>query len=148
VTPVRLDATIKRLRKRLAESPPRIDELLERLERRLGSEREAPLSWITATCGNAVRLISVDDVLFFRASDKYVRVVTAEDEATVRMSLKELGERLDAERFWRIHRSVIVAAPSVHRIERDELGRWHVRLCEHDELLPVSESARSLFRGM
>jgi DNA-binding LytR/AlgR family response regulator len=148
VTVPRLDAAIERLRARLAESPPRIDELLERLENQLRPQREAPLNWITATCGDSVRLIPVEEVLFLRASDKYVRVVTAEDEAIVRTPLKELGERLDPDRFWRIHRSVIVAAEAVHRIERDELGRWHARLRGHEEVLPVSESGRSLFRGM
>lgn len=148
VTEQRLDAALERLEDRLARSPPCIDALLAELDRRLGSGDGERLNWISATCGDAVRLIAVDEVLFFRACDKYVRVVTAEDEALVRMSLKDLAERLDPERFWYIHRSVIVAATAVHRFERDELGRWHARLRGHDEMLPVSESARNRFRGM
>jgi DNA-binding LytR/AlgR family response regulator len=148
VTEQRLDAALERLQERLAQSPPRIDELLAELDRRLGRGDGERLNWISATCGDAVRLIAVDEVLFFRACEKYVRVVTAEDEALVRTPLKELAERLDAERFWHIHRSVIVAVAAVHRIERDELGRWRARLRGHDERLPVSESARNRFRGM
>ena len=84
----------------------------------------------------------------FRASEKYVRVVTRDEEALVRMSLKELEDRLDSDRFWRIHRSVMVAAAGVSRIEKDELGHWHARLREHDERLPISDGARARFRGM
>lgn len=148
VTRPRLAAAIERLRQRLSESPPRIEALLDGLASRLAPAREAPLRWITASCGDSVQLIPVDEVLFFRASDKYVRVVTPDGEALVRTPLKALAGKLDAQRFLRIHRSVIVAAESVERIERDELGRWHARLHGHHELLPVSERARGLFRSM
>ncbi len=144
----RLAATIQRLRNRLASAPPDIDALLCALEQRLGAASVERLKWITATQGDTVKLLAVDDVLFFRASEKYVRVVTRDDEALVRMSLKELEERLDPELFWRIHRSILVAAPAVERIEKDALGRWHAHLRDHDERLPVSDAARSRFRGM
>ncbi|AKS40474.1 LytR/AlgR family response regulator transcription factor [Wenzhouxiangella marina] len=148
VTADRLAATIQRLRARLNAAPPDIGALLASLDERLGQPAVERLKWITATQGDTVRLLAVEDVLFFRASDKYVRVVTAEEEALVRMSLKELEDRLDPEHFWRIHRSVLVAAPAVSHIEKDELGRWHARLRGHAEALPVSDSARSRFRGM
>ncbi len=59
------------------------------LEQRLGKPSCDNLKWITATQGDMVRLLAIDDVLFFRASEKYVRVVTRDEEALVRMSLKE-----------------------------------------------------------
>ncbi len=152
VTADRLAATIHRLRERLneaaTESPPDIHALLAALEQRLGRPQTERLKWITATQGDSVKLLAVEDILFFRASEKYVRVVTRDEEALVRMSLKDLEERLDPEYFWRVHRSVLVAAPAVSRVEKDELGRWHARLREHAEQLPVSEAERSRFRGM
>jgi DNA-binding LytR/AlgR family response regulator len=87
-------------------------------------------------------------VLFFRASEKYVRVVTAQEEALVRMSLKELEDRLDPAVFWRIHRSVVVAAAAVASINKDELGHWYAHLRHHAERLPVSDGARARFRSM
>ena len=148
VTADRLAESIQRLRQRLASTPPDIQALLATLEHRLGKPQPDQLKWITATQGDTVRLLAVDDVLFFRASEKYVRVVTRDEEALVRMSLKELEDRLDSDRFWRIHRSVMVAAAGVSRIEKDELGHWHARLREHDERLPISDGARARFRGM
>lgn len=148
VVPERLRATIERLKQHLQTTPPDIGALLSALDERLGPSNKPTLNWITATNGDAVKLLAVDDVLFFRASDKYVRVVTAEDEALVRMSLKQLEERLDDEVFWRIHRAVLVRASAVEQIEKDELGHWHARLKNHRERLPVSESARSRLRAM
>lgn len=146
ITADRLATSIQRLR--LVSTPPDIQALLATLEQRLGTPQPDQLKWITATQGDTVRLLAVDDVLFFRASEKYVRVVTRDEEALVRMSLKELEDRLDSDRFWRIHRSVLVAAAAVARIEKDELGQWHARLREHDERLPISDGARGRFRGM
>lgn len=149
VVPERLAAAIARLRERLAESgPPPIDDLLAGLREQLQSAGPERLQWITATCGDSVELMAVDEVQYFRASDKYVRVVTADKEALVRLSLKELEARLDPEHYWRVYRSVIVAAAAVDRVERDELGKWRLKLKSRDETLPVSESARALFRGM
>lgn len=148
VTNERLAASIERLRQRLAAAPPDIDALLGRLEARLRPSRPDRLQWITASQGDSVRLLAVEDVLFFRASEKYVRVVTAEEEALVRMSLKELEDRLDPAVFWRIHRSVVVAAAAVASINKDELGHWYAQLRQHPETLPISDTARARFRSM
>ncbi len=148
VVPERLAATIERLEQRLQSSPPDIGALLSALDERLRPAAEQKLNWITATIGDAVKLMAVDDVLFFRASDKYVRVVTADDEALVRMSLKQLEDRLDETVFWRIHRAVLARVSAIEQFEKDELGHWHARLKNHPERLPVSESARSRLRGM
>ncbi|MFP4335556.1 MAG: LytR/AlgR family response regulator transcription factor [Wenzhouxiangella sp.] len=148
VTSERLAASIERLRQRMAAAPPDIDALLGRLDARLQARKPERLQWITASQGDSVRLLAVEDVLFFRASEKYVRVVTAEEEALVRMSLKDLEERLDPTVFWRIHRSVVVAAAAVASINKDELGHWYAHLRQHAESLPVSDAARSRFRSM
>ncbi len=148
VTPERLAATIERLKQRLKTTPPDIETLLSALDERLRPTERPSLKWITATNGDAVKLMAVDDVLFFRASDKYVRVVTDDDEALVRMSLKQLEDQLDETVFWRIHRAVLVRANAIEQIEKDELGHWHAHLKNHPERLPVSDAARSRLRGM
>lgn len=149
VTRERLGATVERLRDRLKSPPPAIRDLIERLQQQLKPEPSAvALRWITAACGNEVRLLSIDDVLYFQASDKYVRVVTADSEALVRMSLKELAERLDPERFWPIHRSVIVAVAAIERAERDELGKMQAVIRGRGDRLPIGPASRHRFRGM
>ena len=53
------------------------------------------LRWITATHGQDLDLITVDEVLYFRADHKYTLVVTASGETPIRLSVRELVDRLD-----------------------------------------------------
>ena len=50
-----------------------------------------------------MRMVPVEDVLFFQAEDKYTKVVTADAEALIKKPIKELFEELDPEAFWQIH---------------------------------------------
>ena len=114
--------------------------------------REAPprpyLRWINAAAGQMVRLIKVDDVLYFQADTKYTRVVTADSEALIRKPLKELQDELDPATFWSIHRSAIVNANAIGGITRDAHGRVHVKIKQRDNKLAVSEARAHLFRQM
>ena len=149
VTPERLAATVARLQERLNQPPPAIEHLIQQLRSNLtAGAGQQPLRWITAACGHHVQMLSVDDVLYFQASEKHVRVVTPDAEALVRMSLKELSERLDPEQFWQIHRSVIVAVASIKKAERDELGKMHAVIRGREERLPIGPASRHRFRGM
>lgn len=145
----RLQQTVDRVRARLADPAPQslhalIDHLKAQLEPRAGNA----IRWISASVGDSVRMLSVDEVLFFQAQDKYVRVVTADDELIIRTPLKELIEALDGEQFWQVHRSVIVRVAAIERLQRDELGRTRLVLRQHGERLPVSASFLPRFRGM
>ena len=75
-------------------------------------------------------------------------MVTATDEAHVRKPLREIAEGLDGERFWQVHRGVIVRAEAIARVHRDELGRLQLVLRHHDERLPVSQAYAWRFKPM
>src|SRR5215470_17137416 len=109
VTDERLAKCIERLKKKLAssEAPPPLEEVIARLSR-LAPAATGRLRWIRALKGEVVHQIAVDDVLYFNASDKYTRVVTAEGEALIRTALTDLAKELDPDRFVQIHRSTIV----------------------------------------
>jgi DNA-binding LytR/AlgR family response regulator len=62
-----------------------------------------------------IRLIDVDEVLFFQSDTKYTRVVLRDYEALVRTPLKDLLAGLDGERFWQIHRGTVVNATRSRR---------------------------------
>ncbi|GAA5249342.1 hypothetical protein BMMON3_18070 [Burkholderia mallei] len=89
---------------------------------------------------DTTRLVSVDDVLYFQALDKYTEVVTAGERHVIRTPLKELLQRLDPDRFARVHRGVIVAYAAIDRIERDLLARLRIHLRGHRDVLPVSRA--------
>ena len=97
------------------------------------------LRWITATVGTSLRLIAVDDILYFQSDQKYTRVVLAESEVLIKKTLKELLAELDPEQFWKIHRSIVVNALEVASIEPDLGGQLAVKLKTRRERLPVSE---------
>jgi DNA-binding LytR/AlgR family response regulator len=106
------------------------------------------IKWITAGVGNAVKMFSIDEVLFFQAQDKYTRVVTADSEGNIRTPLKDLLAALDSETFWQVHRSVIVRVSAIHTVEKGEDGKLHLSVRGHSEVLPVSSAFQHRFRGM
>lgn len=146
VTRERLARTVERLRARLqsAASAP----ALEALEAALKPRGERLIRWITASIGDSVRMIGIDEVIYFQAQDKYVRVVTPEGEAPIRRPLRELLDGLDPDVFWQVHRGIVVRVASIERVRKDELGRHVLHLRGRDERLPVSSAFLHRFRGM
>ena len=158
VEPARLAETVARLKDRLRATQPAPDpeSLLEQLAARLARLQAraapAPLRWITAQVGSALRLIAVEDIDYLRSDTKYTRVAWRGDrgepaEALVRTALKELVARLDPAQFAQIHRSVVVNLRAVDHVTRgDESADVHLK--GRDEVLPVSRSYLHLFREM
>jgi DNA-binding LytR/AlgR family response regulator len=103
---------------------------------------------IQAGAGNAIHLVPVDDVLYFEAADKYVRVVTAEREHLIRTALRELQPQLDPARFWQIHRGTIVRCDAIGTVLRDDAGKLTLTLRSHPDKLAVSRLYAHLFKAM
>jgi DNA-binding LytR/AlgR family response regulator len=149
LSPARLFTAVSRLKQRLGEAPARLDDALARLASPQGTAGpRQPLRWINASVGQTLRLITVDEVMYFQADNKYTRVATADGEALIRKTLKELVDELDPQLFWQIHRSTLVNASAIASASRDFRGRLEVRLKGRPESLLVSESYAHLFRQM
>jgi len=144
--PERIAKVVARLKTRLAQAPLDLTALLEKLAAR--ADGEGPLKWIRASLGASMKLIPVDDVLYFRAEDKYTKVVTSEGEALIRKSIKELYESLDPEAFWQIHRGSIVSLHAILRVDRDWRGEPVIVLKGRDEKLAVSRTFAHRFKAM
>jgi DNA-binding LytR/AlgR family response regulator len=108
----------------------------------------APLQWIRAAQGDQTRLIAIDEVIYFQSNDKYTSVFLAGGESLIRTPISKLREQLDEQRFWQIHRSVIVAARHIAGTRQDFRGRLMVQLKNRDEQLVVSRNYVDLFRQM
>ncbi|TXF99520.1 LytR/AlgR family response regulator transcription factor [Massilia arenae] len=148
----RLNATVARVRERLARGgvdAAQLAELLARLQVVAPpAPRAQPLVWLTASRGNETRLILVDDVSYFQADSKYTVVMTAEGESLLRKPIRDLLEVLDPTMFKQVHRSTIVNLRAVAGVARDESGRGTIRLRNRPETLTVSQSFMGLFRNM
>ena len=156
----RLAGCVTRLQARLAARavvPAATNDTLEQtlqqlrglLGAGLGAGPAAPrLAVIQAQVGNLVHLVPVEDVVYFEAADKYVRVITAAREHLIRMSLRELLPQLDAQQFWQVHRGTVVQARAVTSARREESGKVTLQLRGRTETLTASRLYAHLFKGM
>ena len=145
----RLGLTVERLKERLAEPPSAsLDSLVEQLAGRLGARPAERLRWVKASVGSSVRLIPVEEILFFQSDEKYTRVVTADAEVLIRKPIKELLEELDPDKFWQVHRATIVNVDHIASVRRGLKDQAEIALKGHRETLVVSRAFTHLFKQM
>ena len=106
------------------------------------------LRMLQVAVGSAIQLVPVNEIVYFEAADKYVRVLTADREYLVRASLRELLPQLDTQLFWQVHRGTVVRIDAVERALRDEAGRLSLQLRARPERLSVSRMYAHLFKGL
>ncbi|WP_266170489.1 LytR/AlgR family response regulator transcription factor [Dyella subtropica] len=153
IAPERLAATVQRVKSRTGQGGGIDADALATLMRQLGTRllpagAQTPLTWITASSGRETQLILIDDVVYFRADNKYTTVMTASGEALLRKPIRELLDVLDPMTFKQIHRSTIVNLKAVASIVRDDSGKGTIRLRNRPETLTVSQPFMTLFRTM
>jgi DNA-binding LytR/AlgR family response regulator len=144
----RLGVTVGRLKERIAARPAPLDALVEQLAERLGARAPEHLRWIKASVGSNVRLIPVEEILFFQSDEKYTRVVTCEAESLIRKPIKELLDELDPAKFWQIHRATIVNVDHIASVRRGMKDQAEIALRDHRETLIVSRAFTHLFKQM
>jgi len=145
-TPERIAKVVARLKTRLALAPLDLTALIAKLAAR--DETPGPLKWVRASLGASMKMIAIEDVVYFQAQDKYTKVVTGDGEALIRKSIKELFEELDAEAFWQIHRGTIVSLRAIARVDRDWRDQPVITLKGRDEKLTVSRTFAHRFKAM
>lgn len=146
-TAARLATTVQRLKARLQQPPPDLRRVFQELSQ-AASPNPRYLQWINASRGAAVRLITVEEILYFKSDQKYTLVVTADAEALIKKPIKELSEELDPAMFWQVHRSTLVNVHAIESVMRDDRGNLKLRLKNRSENLSVSDAYVHLFRQM
>ena len=143
----RLAQTIERVKRKLVAPPADLSALLQALR---SNSPQAPqrLRWIKAAVGKQVKLIAVNDVVYFQSDAKYTRVVLGQSEALIRTPLKDLVAELDPDRFWQVHRSTVVNLDWVASVLREDAERQFVILKNRPERLPISRQFTHLFKQM
>ena len=130
-----------------SDQTQQMKQMLEQLMQKQSPQREY-LRWIQASVGNALRMISTKEILFFRSDEKYTLVQTEQAEYLIRKSLKELEDELDPREFWRIHRSTLVSVSAIAEVTRDFRGKQMLGLKGRAEKLEVSRNHTHLFQQM
>ena len=75
-----------------------------------------------------VRVVPVGRIDYFTASGPYVELHVGDQKFVIRERMRNLDERLDPERFFRIHRSAIVRLSQIETLERNASGDYTLQL--------------------
>lgn len=149
----RLQRTIERVRRAIdggtaaGDDSPQLLAALRKLLPPAAPSTER-LRWVRASVGELMHQIDIEDVLFFRADDKYTCVQTAAAEYLIRTPIAELAQQLDPAQFQQVHRSTLINLRHLAGTRRDEASRLFVRIKGHAQELPVSRAYVHLFRAM
>jgi DNA-binding LytR/AlgR family response regulator len=147
----RLQAAVDRLKQRLesvpAPAPQDLSALVASIAARLNPQSEK-LKWIKASVGTTLRLIPIEDVLFFQSGEKYTMVATKELDALIRTPIKDIIDGIDSDKYWQIHRSTVVNASAIESVSRDFRGQATVKVKGRKENLAVSRPFSHLFKQM
>lgn len=156
--PERLKITVERLKERLATPAQAataavnvsdtVTAMLSQLAEKIAAPKPKYLQWIQASIGQDLRMIPVEDILFFRSDEKYTCVQTEKFEALIRKPVRDLAEELDPSLFWQIHRATLVNVNAIEGVTRDIRGRHLVLIKGRPEKLEVSRSFLHLFKQM
>jgi len=155
--PERLKITVERLKSRLSApatgsgAPPdsaNMAAILSQLAEKIASPKPKYLQWIQASIGSDLRMIPVEEILFFRSDEKYTCVQTDKFEALIRKPVRDLADELDPSLFWQIHRATLVNVNAIEGVTRDIRGRHLVMIKGRPDKLEVSRSFLHLFKQM
>jgi two-component system, LytTR family, response regulator len=123
VEPERLQATLARVRERLASqaalmTQEQLQSLLKRLEKD-GATRQGFPKRLLVHNGAKDSFVNVGDIEWIEAADYYACLHVGSRSFMFRETIKQLSKTLDPEKFVRIHRSVIVNVEQVSEIFRE-----------------------------
>jgi two-component system LytT family response regulator len=84
--------------------------------------------------GGRILFVEADEIDWIEASANYVRLHAGKQDYLVREGISRISERLDAERFVRVHRSIIVNVERVKELQPCNSGEYIVVLKNGREL--------------
>lgn len=85
----------------------------------------------------SIELVPVDEIIYFKADQKYVTLRTDEHEYLIEESLKTLEQEF-GERFIRIHRNALVSEHGIVGLAKNGDGHTCIVLREIDDRLEIS----------
>lgn len=95
----------------------------------------------------SLELIPIEDIIYFKAEQKYVTLRTADQEYLIEESLKLLEQEFSYQ-FIRIHRNALVANNMLRGLTKNDDGHACIQFSEIDDLLEVSRRHLLLIRNI
>lgn len=133
-----VDYLLKPIRKqKLQDSLQRAGKLNRLQLSRTATQTASRRSHIAARSHQGVKLVAVDDILFFMAEQKYVNVVSMDSEDLIEESLKSLEQEF-GDRFVRIHRNALIAKNAISGLQKGADASHCLVVKNSDKILDVS----------
>ncbi len=85
----------------------------------------------------SLELVPVEEIIYFKADQKYVTLKTDDHEYLIEESLKSLEQEFNG-RFLRIHRNALVSQNHIAGISKNDDGHQCIVLDETDDILEIS----------
>jgi len=133
----RLAETVSRLKDRMRERPADLDGILTLLADKTRGGKQF-LRWVTASQGNTTSIITVENICYFRADNKYTSVITPDREALIRRPIRELADARQHQLHGR-HRARLSRAleREAQEPQRDIAGQRVVRALVQGHVAPA-----------
>lgn len=130
--------------------PVRRERLAKALEKARKQIKPQPvaenLRKLVGRRGSDLYLLDPADIVAFQAEGELVHILTAGQRYLSDHSLKALEERLDHQRFRRIHRGTIINTDHIRKISPLSSKRWLLKMSNNFEAV-VSKRLASAIRG-
>jgi two-component system response regulator AlgR len=120
-------------RARLVRALEQASRLAPATLREAGASLESKRRHVCAHAHGELRLIPIDEIVCFRADQKYVSVDHDNGEDLIDDSLKSLEAEF-GDHFVRIHRSALIAVDRIDRVERDAEGKTRIVLRDDSQV--------------
>jgi two-component system LytT family response regulator len=95
-------------------------------------------NYLVVKSGTDYHKLQIDEILYIEAAGNYAVFVTRNANVMSLLSMKDLGSKLPAGRFFRVHKSYIVNFRHVSKIEKDQVTIGA-------KPIPIGESFRESF---
>ena len=102
-----------------------------------GEEESGARSKICVKTRGTLELVPVNEIIYFKADQKYVTLKTDDHEYLIEESLKALEQEF-ANRFVRIHRNALVSENHIVGLSKNDAGHQCIQLNDTDDALEIS----------
>lgn len=107
--------------------------------------KQSHIKRFSVKVGERIFIIPDEEIYFFHAEDKYTFLNTAKANHIIPFALKELEEKLNPDRFCRVHRSYIINLEKIEAIHKWFGGKLQLKMKNGKEIV-VSQNYVNEFK--
>lgn len=102
---------------RFTQAVSRAKELYDNRDQLVVTNNGKAKDYIFVRSNSILTKIKLDDIIYIQALGDYVNIYTADKRSTIHCTLKSMAEKLPENKFYRLHRSYLVAMDHIDSVE-------------------------------